>query len=485
VSQFFDVVRIYWPFLQGAFSVNNQPCRCFAALVALLLLFTVSVFAAAPAMQTSDSKLKECQAIIAHSSDADQLARAYLEMGIIMSFSTNRNRQEDIAALQKVISKYPQSRFVDDALWYLAKAYLFSLPARGEASFHDEGKAISAYQTGLDKYKGIRWERLSDTTGKPPDNLTSSLLKGEIEKLKMAATQRDALETQIKIESEPQKAVKLYFNLAKAHRSLANFPQAVKIYRQIIQRFPIQKEAAQAQFEMGEVYFNDKIALFDELHYAPLSDLLKRLAYEKAIKQYQKVVNNYPESEWAPQAMHRIGKSYLHMEEYTKAKEACERLIEKYPESSLTAKAKELSSQAASKHRLNLARQEYGGAYVVVEGFCQAWQSKDYKAMYELLSQSGKVEESKEEFIKRYEGYEAKGGQLVEYTLFPPIAGGDEVVIVRVNMRFNKDIPNEIISGVNRFDMAEEEGNWRIKEMRVPIQPPPLYTLPNSHPGDF
>ena len=93
-----------------------------------------------------------------------------------------------------------------------------------------------------------------------------------------------------------------------------------------------------------------------------------------------------------------------------------------------------------------------------------SWQNKDYEAMYELLSQEGKVKESKEEFIKRYEGYKTKGGQLVEYTLFPLIAGGDRVVIVRVNMRYSKNVLPDIVSGVNRFDMFKEKGDWRIRD---------------------
>ena len=280
--------------------------------------------------------------------------------------------------------------------------------------------------------------------------------------------------------------MKLYLTLAEAYRSLANFPQAVKTYQQLIQRFPTQKEAPRVQFEMGEVYFKDQIALFDDLHYAPLTDGLKRSAYEGAVKQYQAVVGHYPESEWAPQAMVRIGESYLQIREYAKAKETCEGLIAKYSESPLAAKAKELSSKAEGEHRASLAVKEYGRAYAVVEGYCRAWQNKDYGAMYELLSQEGEAKESKAAFIKRYEGYEAKGGGLDEYTLFPPIAAGDGAVIVRVNLRFDKDVPPEVISGVNRFDVIEEGGNWGIKGMRVPIQPPELFTFPSSHPsGDF
>ena len=76
------------------------------------------------------------------------------------------------------------------------------------------------------------------------------------------------------------------------------------------------------------------------------------------------------------------------------------------------------------------------------------------------------MKESKEEFIKRYEGYEAKGGQLIEHTLFPPITDEDGTVIVKVNMRFIKDLPLDVISGVNRFDVIEEGGSWMIKRLQ-------------------
>ena len=106
-----------------------------------------------------------------------------------------------------------------------------------------------------------------------------------------------------------------------------------------------------------------------------------------------------------------------------------------------------------------------------------------YEAMYSYLSQEGEGRESQEEFTKKYEEYEAKGNQLVEYTLFPPIAGADGAVIVKVNMRFGKDMPPNIVSGVSRIDLVEEKGNLRIKEMHVPILPPELFMVPGSHPG--
>ena len=383
--------------------MNQLQRRRIWVLLLLPLLFDSSGFAADPAQNPSDARLEECRAIIAADPDPDRAAGAWLEMGIILSFSPEHDRQEGIEAFQKIASEYPRCRWADDALWYMGKAYLFSL--------HDAEKAISAYQEALDKYGGVSFERLPGMVehaarllkGKPPDYLTASALKGEIKKLRKAWERTDALEAQIQNKSDPQKSVKLHFALAETRRSLANFPQAMKMYEQIIQRFPTQNEAAQARFEMGEVYSKNQVALFDDLHYPPLSDSLERSAYEEAVKRYQMVVDDYPESEWAAQAMYRIAECYLHLKEYAKAKKACESLISKYPGSPVTAKAKELYAKADSQYRSRLAIDEYSGAYAVVEQYCRAWQNKDYRVMYGLLSRERKEKESEEDFVKEYQ----------------------------------------------------------------------------------
>lgn len=438
----------------------------------ILFIFSLAAEVILFALEMPDTKLEESRVIIAKSSDPDELARTYLEIGVITSFSPNHNHQEGITALQKVISEYSQSRWADDALWYMGKAYLFSL--------HNESEAISTYQKALDEYKGIKLEKWQEMK-KPPDYITPEMLKQEIDRLKAVSKQRDELESQIKSVTDPQKAVELFSTLAEAYRNLANFPQATKTYQQIIQQSPTQNLAAKAQFESGEVYFKDQVAFYDSLYYPPFG-LLKQSLYEEAIKCYQGLLDKYPESELVPQAMYRIGESYFQLKEYAKAKDTFDRLVNEYPKSPLVAKARELSTKAENETRSNTAKVGYGRYYAVVEKFCQAWQNKDYETMYDCLSQESR--ETKDDFVKRYKGYEAKGGQLAEYTLFPPIAGGDGAVIVRVSLRFSTDVLPEIVSGVNRFDVVEEEGNWGVKKMRVPTLPSPLLGLPSSHPGE-
>ncbi len=120
----------------------------------------------------------------------------------------------------------------------------------------------------------------------------------------------------------------------------------------------------------------------------------------------------------------------------------------------------------------------------LVEKFCQAWMNRQYEAMYQALSKKGMGKMDKNKFIKTYKGYEAEGGRLVEYT-FEDVVTKEDNVLVKVKLKFQKEIPPRIISGSHTFHMERDESIWKIRYMMPPIKAPVPLTLPGgSRPGE-
>lgn len=69
-------------------------------------------------------------------------------------------------------------------------------------------------------------------------------------------------------------------------------------------------------------------------------ELYQSGAYEAALKAYQTYLFNYPQQLYAPAAIDRQGEIYFATGKINKAKEAYQRLIKEYPNSSLTVKAR-------------------------------------------------------------------------------------------------------------------------------------------------
>ncbi len=92
-------------------------------------------------------------------------------------------------------------------------------------------------------------------------------------------------------------------------------------FEKLIQKYPKSQLAGNSQFWLGEVYFREKW-------------------YEKAILEYQKVIENYPKGNKIPSALLKQGLSFQMLGDKENAKLILNELIRKHPESSEAAIAK-------------------------------------------------------------------------------------------------------------------------------------------------
>ena len=89
---------------------------------------------------------------------------------------------------------------------------------------------------------------------------------------------------------------------------------ARKGFQEFIRRYPDSKNADNAQFWIGEIYYREKW-------------------YEKAILEYQNVIEKYPKGNKVPAALLKQGLAFSNIGDKTNAKLILEELSRKYPQS--------------------------------------------------------------------------------------------------------------------------------------------------------
>jgi tol-pal system protein YbgF len=85
-------------------------------------------------------------------------------------------------------------------------------------------------------------------------------------------------------------------------------------FEELIQRYPQSKHADNSQFWIGEIYYRDKW-------------------YEKAILEYQKVIENYPNGNKVPASLLKQGFAFQNIGDNANARLILEELTKKYPQS--------------------------------------------------------------------------------------------------------------------------------------------------------
>ena len=82
----------------------------------------------------------------------------------------------------------------------------------------------------------------------------------------------------------------------------------------LIQRFPKSERADNSQFWIGEIYYREKW-------------------YEKAILEYQKVIEKYPKGNKVPASLLKQGFAFSNLGDKSNSRLILEELIKKYPNS--------------------------------------------------------------------------------------------------------------------------------------------------------
>jgi len=115
----------------------------------------------------------------------------------------------------------------------------------------------------------------------------------------------------------PQEA---YNRAYRAIREKKN-TEAILHFQDFLKRFPRNRLAANAQYWLGESYY----------------DLKK---FPTALEEFEKVVMVYPQSRKVPDALYKRGLTYLRLKDSRKAALEFEKLLERFPNHPLTEKAR-------------------------------------------------------------------------------------------------------------------------------------------------
>jgi len=104
------------------------------------------------------------------------------------------------------------------------------------------------------------------------------------------------------------------YTSAKHAFDQGNFEPAREGFQEIIKQYPKSKNADNAQFWIGEIYYREKW-------------------YEKAILEYQKVIEKYPKGNKVPASLLKQGFSFLALGEKSNARLILNELATKHPKS--------------------------------------------------------------------------------------------------------------------------------------------------------
>jgi tol-pal system protein YbgF len=104
------------------------------------------------------------------------------------------------------------------------------------------------------------------------------------------------------------------YRMAKQAFDQGDSDAARKKFQELIEKFPKSERADNAQFWIGEIYYREKW-------------------YEKAILEYQKVIENYPKGNKVPASLLKQGLAFLNLGDKTNSRLILEELIKKHPKS--------------------------------------------------------------------------------------------------------------------------------------------------------
>jgi len=183
------------------------------------------------------------------------------------------NYEEALAAYQYAMRTYPDSQFYDHALFKVASIY---------EDIDHTLEARTMYSKGTQENKSSRYNTARETG--------LGLMLIEEDKLDEAYKTFQTL-----LRKFPQNAdAKVgLFKIAKRYYEARDFPKALKIFEDVIKRWPDELiEQPEVNFYIGEIYFNRK-------------------QYTQARRFYFNLVNLAPQSLNAHHGLNRIGDTYL------------------------------------------------------------------------------------------------------------------------------------------------------------------------------
>jgi len=120
----------------------------------------------------------------------------------------------------------------------------------------------------------------------------------------------------------PKKSLEFQMAVARIYEKEKYYPQALSAYQQIINEHPESKWAPRAQWKIAQI-------------------IGYRLGnYNWAFKEYQRLINNYPQSDRVAYALQGSAECYEYKGDYKEALNKYQEIVEHYPEYSYDAKLK-------------------------------------------------------------------------------------------------------------------------------------------------
>lgn len=127
------------------------------------------------------------------------------------------------------------------------------------------------------------------------------------------------------------KSDKEYMKLADRNVNQNNISEAVKAYQTLAEEYPESDLAPEALYQLASLYQNNIV-----------KGISKEQSLKKSVEIYDNIYKNYPKSMKAPMSL--FMKGYIlanELKDYDKASQAYNLFIEKYPHHELTISAKE------------------------------------------------------------------------------------------------------------------------------------------------
>jgi tol-pal system protein YbgF len=129
-----------------------------------------------------------------------------------------------------------------------------------------------------------------------------------------------------KVQPKNQPTEEEIYKSAKQAFDQGDFDLAKKHFQEVIARFPESQNADNAQFWIGEIYYREKW-------------------YEKAILEYQKVIEKYPKGNKVPAALLKQGMAFDNIGDKPNSRNILEELVKKFPKTNEAKIAREKLKQ--------------------------------------------------------------------------------------------------------------------------------------------
>lgn len=147
----------------------------------------------------------------------------------------------------------------------------------------------------------------------------------------------------IKFYKRSEAASEAQYYIGRCYEELNNPYQAYESYQKVIDDYPFTQrtdEIVKRQFDIAEKLYGGKKTKFAGISFTAMP--------EQIIEIYKKVVSNAPYSEYAPIAQYRIGELYKRIAFYREARDAFQKILDDYPDSSVATDAKFQVAMCAS-----------------------------------------------------------------------------------------------------------------------------------------